>query len=302
MITVARTGPISAISLKKTTNASAVQIDRQREHRDADLPPRDAVGQRERRERRVDQRCDADRGGDHAERRRVAQPAREHDRADRVTDRDDRDLGQRHRAGAVHVEPDDRRDTDASRRSSPAQRRAPCRSRSPVSVVTTAPTSGTAAIRSPVSELVSSVSARARKNHGITISITAKTSDRQPAARERPQLSAHRRDRQQQRARRSRAAEAERDRARARARRRGSGGTGIPQITHIAAKSSQPRRVMRPLYQPRSPNGRHALEADAREPSRRRRSSRRARRRPAGCARAARGAGTCARSPRSPRA
>ena len=53
----------------------------------------------------------------------------------------------------------------------PSQRRVPCRSRSPVSAATTAPTSGTAAIRSPVSELESFVSAFASRNHGTATSI-----------------------------------------------------------------------------------------------------------------------------------
>ena len=178
--------------------------DREREHRRGDLPARHArrAARTPRTARRSAPRSPIAAAID-AERRRVAQPAREHDRPDRVTDRDDRDLGERQRAGAVHVEPDDRGDADASRRSSPAQRRAPCRSRSPVNVVTTAPTSGTAAISRPVSELVSSrLGAREEepRDHDLD---HREDEHRQPAARERPQLTAQGRDRQQQRARRS---------------------------------------------------------------------------------------------------
>ena len=46
-----------------------------------------------------------------------------------------------------------------------------------MSATTTAPTSGTAAISRPVSELVSFVSARASSTHGITTSITVYASN-----------------------------------------------------------------------------------------------------------------------------
>ena len=102
-----------------------------------------------------------------------------------------------------------------------------------------------------MSELVSFVSARARKNQGITISITAKTrigNHRRASGRSSPRSAAI--------GSRSSAAISVRlkpsvtgwsSRTATRISR-----YGIPQITHMAAKSRSPRRLMRPLYQPRA--------------------------------------------------
>ena len=53
----------------------------------------------------------------------------------------------------------------------PSQRRRPSRARSALNVTISAPTSGTAAIRSPVSELVNFVSAWPSKYQGSATSI-----------------------------------------------------------------------------------------------------------------------------------
>ena len=112
-----------------------------------------------------------------------------------------------------------------------------------MSVVTTAPTSGTAAIRRPVNELVSSVSARARKNHGITISITAKM-----------RIGSHRRASGRRSPRRAAIGSSTSAAIIVRLKPSVTGSSsrtatrikryGIPQITHIAAKSSSPRRQL----------------------------------------------------------
>ena len=56
---------------------------------------------------RVQHRGDQKRRGDDTERRNIVQPTREDDRADRVTDRDAADLGDRERVHLADVEPDE---------------------------------------------------------------------------------------------------------------------------------------------------------------------------------------------------
>src|SRR5438445_4472181 len=135
--------------------------------------------------------------------------------------------------------------TPASPTRSPAQRPPPWRSRSPVKVVTTAPTRGTPAIRSPVRELVSLVSAFARSSQGSEISIAVKT---RSAGQWRRSIRSSR----LHAAIGSSSADAItviattsvtglRSRTATRISR-----YGIPQITHIAANSSAPRRVIDP--------------------------------------------------------
>jgi hypothetical protein len=130
--------------------------------------------------------------------------------------------------------------------SNPAQRRAPWRSRSPVRVVTTAPTRGTAAIKRPVRELVSRVSACESRSHGTAISMMVKASSgrtRRARGRNSSRITAIGTSSTAAipvRAKTSVTGVSSRTATRIRR-------YGMPQITHIAAKSSQPRRVIASL-------------------------------------------------------
>src|SRR4051812_7665324 len=131
-------------------------------------------------------------------------------------------------------------------RGGPSHRRPPSRSRSPVSVTIRAPTSGTAATRSPVNELDSFVSARASSTQGIATSIAVYASSgrqRGTSGRSSARYAAIGAS--------SSAAIAVRKKTSVTG---ASSRTatriiryGMPQITHIAAKSTAPRRLTRAL-------------------------------------------------------
>ena len=130
--------------------------------------------------------------------------------------------------------------------SRPSQRRLPCRSRSPVSVTTTAPTSGTAAISRP-GQRARQLRLGAREQHPRDRDLDRRVREQRPPARERAARSSVRRTTATGTSSSAPIACVRRraSPARARAPQRGSSGTACPRSRTSRRTAATPRRLNR---------------------------------------------------------